>query len=707
MHRYTQLLVLFLAVSGCSVIEQNALAGGGPENVLLVVNADDATSMLLANHYVRLRKIPPCNVVYLTGVPNSVDVALETFQLKIILPILKKINESRINDHIDYIVYSSGFPTVVKIGPHVHKMNELLIANGQAPLSNKIFKPMASITAATYFFSQVMQDDPTYISLTANRYMSGPTNVLLRSPFVGDEQIKFDQAIRDFNAGNFDKAILKLLPLCEKNPRQVAVQYWLARCYAMKKDAVKANQWITTAIRNGWCYADYTRADSAFKSLSGNLLFKGLLERMPNQAFKFLPTRGFNSSTYWGRNGFPNSAAQGHRYVLSTMLAVTRGLGMSEREALDYLEASVRADHSHPQGVFYFSRTSNVRTTTRMASFQPAIDELGTLGFTGKIVETVMPMKKENVLGATLGVGKLNWKSSQSKIIPGAIVENLTSFGGKFGVKNSQTNASHFLKYGAAGSSGTVVEPYALQAKFPHPRIHVHYARGCSLAEAFYQSVQGPFQLLILGDALCRPFETPPQWTVSQDFSQRLSGKVGYKIETDDSPVPVGSVQTYIDGRLFSQVTDFGNVTLDTTKIPDGYHEMRLVPIGRGAIQSRSTKIFEMEVDNLGQSVVLNCDRQEIPVGSQLELSVQATDAESVSIYFNTRRLAKSDGEEAVFKVDTNKLGRGTVQLQAIATIAGSEVRSRPLELVITGDISRQISPLALPGGNKTGSSKK
>ena len=160
MHHYTQLLVLFLAVSGCGAIEQNALAGGGPENVLLVVNADDATSMLLANHYVHLRKIPPSNVVYLTGVPNSVDVALETFQLKIILPILKKINESRINDHIDYIVYSSGFPTVVKIGPHVHKMNELLIANGQAPLSNKIFKPMASITAATFFFPRSCKTIP-------------------------------------------------------------------------------------------------------------------------------------------------------------------------------------------------------------------------------------------------------------------------------------------------------------------------------------------------------------------------------------------------------------------------------------------------------------------------------------------------------------------------------------------------------------------
>ena len=45
-----------------------------------------------------------------------------------------------------------------------------------------------------------------------------------------------------------------------------------------------------------------------------------------------------------------------------------------------------------------------------------------------------------------------------------------------------------------------------LQQKFPLPFIHDHYAQGCSLAEAFYQSVWGPYQLLILGDPLTRPF---------------------------------------------------------------------------------------------------------------------------------------------------------------------------------------------------------
>ena len=47
-------------------------------------------------------------------------------------------------------------------------------------------------------------------------------------------------------------------------------------------------------------------------------------------------------------------------------------------------------------------------------------------------------------------------------------------------------------------------EPFAIQAKFPTAFIQAFYVEGCSLAEAFYQSVTGPYQLLIIGDPLCR-----------------------------------------------------------------------------------------------------------------------------------------------------------------------------------------------------------
>ena len=258
--------------------------------MILVVNADDPSSLLLANHYIHLRQIPPTNVVYLSGMPKTDQVALATFQLKIMRPILEKIRQEKIGDHVDYIVYSSGFPTAVKIGPHLKKMNALLVENGQSPLSGKIFKPFASLTSATFFFSQVIQDDPTYISLNANRYMSGSTQPLLRTPFQGDSQLRFEQAVKDYAAEEYDRAIVTLLKLSRENPSQVAVSYWLARCYAKKKDSVNSLQWLGVAMGSGWCYSDYTKSDPAFKSLAGSELFGGYLRRMPNLAFKFLPS---------------------------------------------------------------------------------------------------------------------------------------------------------------------------------------------------------------------------------------------------------------------------------------------------------------------------------------------------------------------------------------------------------------------------------
>ena len=63
-----------------------AQAGGGPENVLLVVNSADSDSMTIANHYVQLRQIPPSNVMYLNwrGPPAKTDI--NTFREKILTP---------------------------------------------------------------------------------------------------------------------------------------------------------------------------------------------------------------------------------------------------------------------------------------------------------------------------------------------------------------------------------------------------------------------------------------------------------------------------------------------------------------------------------------------------------------------------------------------------------------------------------------------
>ena len=204
------------------------LAGGGPENVLLVVNVEDATSMMLANHYIQLRNIPARNVVYLKNIPKGEEIKLGQFKEKIAKPILAKIDQNQIGANIDYIVYSSGFPTIVNVDAHFKMLVQAFKDAGKQPPNNKVLRPKASLTSVTYFMRMVMSDNPTYISLKSNRYMCQRSMPLLQTPFVGDEQTAFQDALDHYHSDNFSVAIQQLNALGRKHPKQLAIYYWLA-----------------------------------------------------------------------------------------------------------------------------------------------------------------------------------------------------------------------------------------------------------------------------------------------------------------------------------------------------------------------------------------------------------------------------------------------------------------------------------------------
>src|SRR5258708_5426056 len=77
-------------------------AGGGPENLFLVVNARSWSSLTVANHYTRLRKIPASNVFYLDWPLDNERIDGETFRTKLLGPIVEEIGRRGIGDHIDY-----------------------------------------------------------------------------------------------------------------------------------------------------------------------------------------------------------------------------------------------------------------------------------------------------------------------------------------------------------------------------------------------------------------------------------------------------------------------------------------------------------------------------------------------------------------------------------------------------------------------------
>ncbi len=687
------LFVVIVVAMLSGFFAQTCAAGGGPENLVLVVNADSAASKLIANHYIHGRKIPARNIVYINGIPDRERITLDEFRQQILIPVLRQLEERKLANSIDYIVYSADFPTIVSVDPHLKKLlNQIKQQTGREDVQTKIFGAQASINALTFYAAAVLADQPGYMLLDSNSYYRHSAQAILRRPFVGKQQQEFESAILQFGMDEAEQktAIKSLKALAKENPFQVAVLYWLARFYAQAGDAKSAAAWLTRAVRAGWSFQTQTKSDLSFEKVKDDPLFKGIVNRIPDEPFIFVPTRGFRHVYSWGVNGMLNSEnGQGNRFFLSTVLAVTRNQGTTEKEALRQLKVSMKSDGTRPPGTFYFSNTKDVRNTTRFPNYKFAVNALERLGHKAEIITTVLPMQKKDVLGLTTGSASFNWTASGSKIIPGAICDNLTSFGGKMDT-TSQTKLSEFIRNGAAGSSGTVTEPFSIQAKFPHPMIHAHYARGCSLAEAFYQSLQGPFQLLIVGDALCQPWATRPVVNVTGlNPDQKISGDTVIKIDVSESPVAVAAMEMYVDGVLVlrSQVRD--RVRFDTANIPDGYHELRIVVVSSDSIQTTGNAIIPFQVDNQGNYTELSTENRDYLETDEITFVAKSNYGDSIELLQNMRSIAKKIGRNAEFKIPAKLLGRGPVKLEAIAlSESGKGVSSMPLELNIEGRIS-------------------
>jgi uncharacterized protein (TIGR03790 family) len=95
---------------------------------------------------------------------------------------------------------------------------------------------------------------------------------------------------------------------------------------------------------------------------------------------------------------------------------------------------------------------------------------------------------------------------AENRYLPGAIADHLTSSGGVMSGSN-QMNIMEWLKAGATGSYGAVVEPCNFPAKFSNPALILYfYLRGSSLIEAYWKSVSEPGQGIFVGEPLAKPF---------------------------------------------------------------------------------------------------------------------------------------------------------------------------------------------------------
>ena len=554
-------------------------AGGGPENVLVVVNPLSPDSLTIANYYCQLRQIHSINVIHLPWNGSRATIDIETFRQSILQPIFSEIGKRRIGRQIDYIVYSSGFPYAIDFSSDLRS----------AP--PKESGQVGSLTGLTYFARHVRSHSTPYI-------------------FTLD------------------------------NPR--------------------SNYYQSAA------------------------------------------TRGFRSTYRWNQEG-QRSVSGGEQYFLSVMLGYTDGRGNTVDEVIRYLRRSALADGTRPQGTVYLMQIDGeVRSETRHHAFPLVAAALREIGISAEVSAGVIPIDKPDVMGAVIGRSDLEWQTSRSCMLPGAICENLTSFGGILSAGASQTPLTEFLKYGAAGSSGTVVEPYALQAKFPHPWLHVHYSLGATMAEAFYQSIAAPYQLLIVGDPLCQPWARPlPVFVDELQPGQTVSGEVRLTPRVPPSN-PVREFKLYIDGRYASSCRPGEEFSFDSLNLPDGYHEFRVVAIEDSALENQGRIILPVQVDNQGIEIRWSIQPASISPGQSSNLYVDSPGAKTIYVFYERRPLGRIDREKGRFRIDPRNTGQGPVRLTAVAVNRRSNQRvfAAPIHLDVRRTHDSGLQNTAFPQFN-------
>ena len=679
-----------LLLAGASPLCQPATAGISPHNVLVVINADSESSMTIANHYIALRDIPAINVLYLSNIPKQTKITLPQFRDQILKPVVQTITDRRLGNQIRVVAYSSDFPTAIDISAHQKRIAD--------PTLKRLFTPTASLTGLTFHFRHVLEDSEGYLGVTANWYARMPFGRFFTNPFIGPDGDTFKSALADIEQAAHADAAKKLIDLFDRNPLHHPIAVMAAEQFAASNQSELAIQALQQAVQSGWTSGEHLRQSTHLAKLAEDARFKKLIEPLSSAPIDVQPPLGFVGDKIWSPSGIALPSGAGMNYLLSTMLAVTGPHGMTTEQAIENLKRSATADLTYPNAVVYFSSTSDVRTEKRQPGFPAAIHQLSWLGRRSRVIKTAIPDRDLPAIGATIGTAGFRWRDSKTELVPGAIADNLTSYGGVMD-QPGQTKLTELLNAGAAMSSGTVAEPYAVQIKFPDPMVHAHYAAGATAIEAFYMSVTAPYQLLIAGDPLCRPMAKLPDHEVNVaavDPSQPGQFEVRFEALKDAAPskfVPPASVEFFVDGRFvgrqmladhpIDEVTGgYQPLRVNLGDVGDGVHEIRTSVVAGDAMAQSTTVATWVTVES----------KHNVPVASEVgvaqgdvparKVRVKADGADRVAVRIHGRTIAIKEGADGEFAITPAIQGSGPLKITPIAIhgttiVTGREVFSR------------------------------
>ncbi|MGC3961155.1 MAG: TIGR03790 family protein [Verrucomicrobiota bacterium] len=312
----------------------------------------------------------------------------------------------------------------------------------------------------------------------------------------------------------------------------------------------------------------------AARGLSNQIHFVVLAMDIPYQTINGVAVNGTTSSLFYGVKSntglgsltltnsyyfsegiFPAAAptsAAGYSF-LTTMLT-----GATLAQAKQLVDQGVASDGTFPTAPVRLAKTTDSLRNLRTAAFNHVIFNTQLRG-DYQVVRTNenSPAGLSGLLGYQTGL--MSFSITPNTFVPGAMADSMTSFGGVIFGNNDQTTALAFIGAGAAGSYGTVTEPSATPTKFPDPQNYFFQARGFSLVECYYQSLQTPYQGLIVGEPLAAPFASVGEGSwVGLTSGAILSGTLQLTVQftASDAARPLQQVDLFVDGKFFRTLTN-------------------------------------------------------------------------------------------------------------------------------------------------------
>ncbi|MEK6702608.1 MAG: TIGR03790 family protein [Planctomycetota bacterium] len=393
----------------------------------------------------------------------------------------------------------------------------------------------------------------------------------------------------------------------------------------------------------------------------------------------------FDSNVTWA-GGVASTNATARRYYIGGMIGYTGTRGNTAQEIIAMIDRTLAVEGARPAGTFYFmNNTVDPDRNVRQVQYTAVMNALNssTLGMTAVQQNDKIPWGHQDCMGIVTGFPNTDVVGSNIAVVPGSYCDHLTSYGATYD-EGSQTKVSQWIIKGCAASAGTVEEPCNYLGKFTHSRLHVYYAQGGTVGEAYFRSMQYvPFQSLLVGDVLARPFAYVPAVDVTGLPAGYSSGLVVLTPTaiTGNTRAAIAGFDLLIDGLQHSSAAVGGTFSVDTTALSDGWHDVRVIARDNQPNKTQGRWTGSMVVLNQGRSAGIFAGVTTGNMSTLLAFDVSASGApvREIRLVHNGRVVATRH-EAGPIQVRGRTLGAGPSTVRAVAMfVDGRTVSSAPI----------------------------